>query len=269
MGQVQEILGIRFDLIDAPTAWQTIRQWRAGGRRDYITQTSAVNVMNCRRDERLRSATMGAGLTLPDSTGIILAAMLLRLSHHGRVPGPDLMLRCCDWGRAEGYRHYFYGGAPGVAEELTRRLCARYPGLQVAGICCPPFRELSSREEEAVLEQINDAHPDIVWVGLGSPKQEKWMADHVGRIQAAALIGVGAAFDFHSGNIRRAPAWIRRIGLEWLFRLLRDGRRWRRYLDLPRFVWALSLEIVHRRRHGRAAAPQERPEQDPRRATSR
>lgn len=263
MRQAQEILGIHFDLIDHPTVWQTIRKWRAEGRADYITLTPAVSVMLCRRDERLRSATRQAGLTLPDSMGIILAAILSGYRHHGRVPGPDLMLKCCDWGRVEGYRHYFYGGAPGVADALCRRFCQRYPGLQVAGVCCPPFRELSPEEDAVMLAEINRARPDIVWVGLGTPKQEKWMAEHVGKIRATALIGVGAAFDFHSGNVRRAPVWVRKAGLEWLYRLAHDRQRLRRYGDLPRFVWAVARELPGRYRRRDTEIPGPGREQNP------
>lgn len=161
-----------------------------------------------------------------------LAARLLGYPHHGRVTGPTLMLKLCDWGREPRFRHFFYGGASGVAETLAERLTAQFPGLEVAGTCCPPFRELHPAEDAQMVRRINEAKPDIVWVGLGSPKQEKWMADHVGRIEAAALIGVGAAFDFHSGRVKWAPAWIRKMGIEWAYRLAREPKRmWRRNVN--------------------------------------
>jgi len=244
--QASEILGVRFDFVDCPTVWDTIREWRAEGHKDYITLTPAISIMLCRRDEQLRSATMLAGLTLPDSVGVIVAARILGYPHRGRVPGPDLMLECCDWGRAEGYNHYFYGGAPGVAERLAHSLCCKYPGLRVVGTYCPPFRDLSDDEDAAILERINQVRPDIVWVGLGTPKQEKWMADHVRRVDATSLIGVGAAFDFHSGNIRRARPWIRSLGLEWAYRAAHDPGRWRRYIDIPRFI----LSVIEQRLNG-------------------
>lgn len=246
MKQASEILGVRFDFVDCPTVWDTIREWRAEGHKDYITLTPAISIMLCRRDEQLRSATMLAGLTLPDSVGVIVAARILGYPHRGRVPGPDLMLECCDWGRAEGYNHYFYGGAPGVAERLAHSLCCKYPGLRVVGTYCPPFRDLSDDEDAAILERINQVRPDIVWVGLGTPKQEKWMADHVRRVDATSLIGVGAAFDFHSGNIRRARPWIRSLGLEWAYRAAHDPGRWRRYIDIPRFI----LSVIEQRLNG-------------------
>lgn len=250
MKQASEILGVRFDFVDCPTVWDTIREWRAEGRKEYITLTPAISVMLCRRDEQLRTATAGAGLTLPDSTGVILAATMFGHRHCGRVPGPDLMLKCCEWGRTERYSHFFYGGAPGVAQKLAHRLCCRHQGLQIAGIYCPPFRDLSDTEDAAMLEQINRVHPDIVWVGLGTPKQEKWMAEHVGKINATVLIGVGAAFDFHSGSARRAPLWTRRVGLEWAYRMLHDRKRWRRYVDLSRFAWGVVRELARKSHAG-------------------
>jgi N-acetylglucosaminyldiphosphoundecaprenol N-acetyl-beta-D-mannosaminyltransferase len=142
------------------------------------------------------------------------------------------MLRLCDWGREFGYKHYFYGGAEGVADKLRDKLSQMFPGLQTAGTYCPPFRPLSKQEDEMIVEQINRTEPDIVWVGLGAPKQEKWMSAHLDKISATAMIGVGAAFDFHSGNVKWAPASIRKLGLEWAYRLAKEPKRmWRRNLD--------------------------------------
>ena len=132
----------------------------------------------------------------------------------------------CALSRAQrGHRHYFYGGSPRALEQLVSRLSQRYPGLVVAGYRSPPFRPLTEEEDEADIAAINETRPDFVWVGLGMPKQEKWMLSHVGRVQAAALIGVGAAFDFHAGTKPRAPRWMQRSGLEWLFRLVSEPRR--------------------------------------------
>ncbi len=245
--QGKEILGVRFDLVDSLATWDTIRRWRAQGHKDYITLTPAISIMLCRRDEQLRSATMLAGLTLPDSVGVIIAARILGYPHHGRVPGPDLMLECCDWGRAEGYNHYFYGGAPGVADRLAHSLCCKYPGLRVVGTYCPPFRDLSDDEDAAILERINNVHPDIVWVGLGTPKQEKWMANHVGKLRVTTLIGVGAAFDFHSGNTKRAPIWIRKIGLEWFCRFIFEPKHRRRFIYIPKFILSVTEQRLKRR----------------------
>ena len=168
-----------------------------------------------------------------------------------RVYGPDLMLACCEASVAKGYRHFFYGGAGGVPEQLSERLQKRFPGLQIAGQWSPPFRELTTLEEAEMVERINAAQPDIVWIGLSTPKQERWMARYVGRISAPVLIGVGAAFDMHAGVKKQPPRWMQRSGLEWLFRLGAEPRRlWRRYLiNNPLFAWRLLLQWTGVARH--------------------
>ena len=244
------ILGVSFDLIDYARALRTIDQWRRARQRKYITITNPYSVMLCRRDPEMRTATAGAALTLPDGVGIVLAAKLLGYGNGGRTAGPTLMLELCDWGRRHGYRHYFYGGKAGVAKALAARLRAAYPGLQVAGTYCPAFGPTTAAEDAAIVDRINAARPDVVWIGLGAPKQEKWMAAHYGRIKAAAMIGVGAAFDFHAGTAKWAPPWVRRLGLEWAYRLVCEPRRmWRRNLDSPLF-----LAGVLRQRLGRSLA---------------
>lgn len=136
---------------------------------------------------------------------------------------------------------FFYGGGDGVAERLAANLAARFPGLTVVGTHTPPFRPLTAAEDAEVVARIAAAKPDVVWVGLSTPKQERWMADHVGRVGAPVLVGVGAAFDIHAGTLRQAPPWVQRSGFEWLYRLAREPRRlWRRYLsNNPRFVLAV------------------------------
>ena len=187
--------------------------------------------MESQRDDELRRIHETAGLVTPDGMPLVWIAHLLGHSHVERVYGPDLLLACCERSILRGYRHFFYGGAPGVGECLAARLGARFPGLSVAGLFSPPFRPLSADEDGALVDCINAARPDIVWVGLSTPKQERWMAAHVGRLDAPVLIGVGAAFDFHAGVKRQAPRWMQRSGLEWSFRLaMEPRRRWRRYL---------------------------------------
>ncbi|MEN6428947.1 MAG: WecB/TagA/CpsF family glycosyltransferase [Phycisphaerales bacterium] len=226
------ILGTRFSLLSYRDVMRTVAGWRDDREQHYITLTPPHSVLMCRRDSRLHEATEAASLTLPDGVGIILASKLLGYPHRGRVTGPTLMLRLCDWGREEGLRHYFYGGAPGVAEALAHRLEQRYSGLKVVGTCSPPFREMTPAEDAQTGNRINRAEPDVVWVGLGSPKQEKWMAEHLGRLDVAAMIGVGAAFDFHSGRVKWAPEWIRNVGVEWAYRLATEPKRmWRRNVD--------------------------------------
>ena len=232
-----DILKIRFDLTAYRVVMDTIKGWKRKGERRYVAISNPHCVMLCHRDTEMRKATQSAGMVVPDGVGIILAAQLLGYRHNGRVTGPELMLKLCDWGRKEKYRHFFYGGGEGVAEALSHHLTERYPGLKVAGTSSPPFRPLSEQEDRAIVEQINGTKPDVVWVGLGAPKQEKWMAEHLGRINATVMIGVGAAFDFHSGNVGWAPAWMRKCGLEWAYRLAQEPKRmWRKNLDNPIFL---------------------------------
>lgn len=167
----------------------------------------------------------------------------------GRVCGPDLMPLLIDRARQQGARHFFYGGAPGVAEALAARLTERFPGMIVAGTYSPPFRPLTADEDAAEIELINAARPDYVWVGLGSPKQDLWIDDHRTRLDASVLFAVGAAFDFHSGGLRRAPIWMQRTGTEWLYRLLAEPRRLlRRYTVVnTKFVLLLARQILARR----------------------
>lgn len=248
------ILKVRFDLISYNLVMEVIERWRQNGERRYVTLTPPHSVLMCHRDSKLRQAIEGASLTLPDGVGIILAAQLLGYLHNGRVTGPILMLKLCDQGRQKGYRHFFYGGAQGVAKRLAERFSRIYPGLQVAGTYCPPFRPVSDKEDKQIVERTNETKPDIVWVGLGAPKQEKWMADHLGRINATAMIGVGAAFDFHSGNAKWAPLWFRKLGLEWAYRLSKEPKRmWRRNLDSPIFLlkvmWQRLATVMNNDRH--------------------
>jgi len=238
------ILGTSFSLLSYEDVVEMIHDSKQNGEHHYITLTPPYSVLMCQRDIPLRWATENAALTLPDGIGIILAAKLLGYPNCGRITGPTLILRLCDRGREQGLRHFFYGGGPGVAAALAERLTAHFPGLTVAGSHCPPFHELSPEEDAEVLQQINSTKPDIVWVGLGSPKQEKWMAEHVDRIDATAMIGVGAAFDFHSGRAKWAPAWMRKMGIEWAYRLAHEPKRmWRR--NVNSFVFL--ARVLHQR----------------------
>jgi N-acetylglucosaminyldiphosphoundecaprenol N-acetyl-beta-D-mannosaminyltransferase len=155
------------------------------------------------------------------------------------------MLRLFDAGRASGLRHFLYGGRPDVLEELCRRLQRRFPDATICGSFSPPFRALSASEDAEVVDMISNTRPDVVWLGLGAPKQEKWISEHVGKIPAAAMIGVGAAFDFHAGAIPRAPVWVRRAGFEWAYRLAHEPTRlWRRNLDSPVFLFMICCEAL-------------------------
>jgi N-acetylglucosaminyldiphosphoundecaprenol N-acetyl-beta-D-mannosaminyltransferase len=204
----------------------------------YVCCATAYNVNLARRDTDLRHAYNRSFLTTPD--GMPLVWLGRHHGHHSitRVYGPDLMEIVCDTGRAVGLRHYFYGGANGVAEQLRQKLSQRFPDLLVVGTFTPPFRRLDANELLRLQADITACQPDIIWIGLSSPQQEKFMAEHAPQLAAGLLIGVGAAFDFLSGRVPQAPRWMQRSGLEWLHRLCTDPLRlWKRYLiHNPMFV---------------------------------
>jgi N-acetylglucosaminyldiphosphoundecaprenol N-acetyl-beta-D-mannosaminyltransferase len=243
------ILGVGVSAINMTMALQAIDGWIARHEAHYVCITGVHGVMESQRDVELQRIHNTAGLVTPDGMPLVWLSRLMGFSHVERVYGPDLMLAVCQHSLEKGYRHFFYGGAPRVPETLVARLQSRFPGLQIAGVDSPPFRPLTLEEDETVVAHMNAAHPDIVWVGLSTPKQERWMADHVGRLTAPVLIGVGAAFDFHAGLKKQAPRWMQRSGMEWAFRLMSEPRRlWRRYLiNNPWFLWLILHQFLGRR----------------------
>jgi N-acetylglucosaminyldiphosphoundecaprenol N-acetyl-beta-D-mannosaminyltransferase len=204
----------------------------------YVCLCTAHGVGEARRDPGLRGIFNRAYLNTPDGMPLVWLGRLTGHRDITRVYGPDLMLAACDTGRAAGLTHYFFGGVPGVAQKLRTELTARFPGLRVVGTHAPPFRELTPGEFARLQADVAEKKPDLIWVGLSTPKQERFMAGAWARLDAGLLIGVGAAFDFHSGLVRQAPRWMQHSGLEWLFRLCTEPRRlWKRYLvHNPLFV---------------------------------
>jgi N-acetylglucosaminyldiphosphoundecaprenol N-acetyl-beta-D-mannosaminyltransferase len=219
------ILGVGITPVNLRQVIETLEKWRDEKRREYVCCTSVHGVVEAQRDLEMRSVLNRAGLTTEDGMPLVWWCRRLGYPDAGRASGSDLLLAMCERAAGRGHRHFFYGGSPRVVETLVLRLKQRFPGLVVAGYRSPPFRSLTQHEDAADVQAINETRPDFVWVGLGTPKQDKWMAQHVGKIHAAALLGVGAAFDFVSGVKPRAPLWMQRSGLEWLFRLMTEPRR--------------------------------------------
>jgi N-acetylglucosaminyldiphosphoundecaprenol N-acetyl-beta-D-mannosaminyltransferase len=217
----------------------------------YICATGVHGVSEAQADERVREILNGAWLNVPDGMPLVWLGHWSGHSSVSRVYGPDLMLAVCDEGRAVGLKHYFYGGVPGVAEALKEKLCARFPGLKVVGTFTPPFRPLNPEETEVLRSNVCRTQPDVFWVGLSTPKQERFMAEHGLGLDTGVLIGVGAAFDFHSGRVRQAPRWVQRSGTEWLFRVCQEPRRlWRRYLiNNTLFLWRITLQLSGLRKY--------------------
>jgi N-acetylglucosaminyldiphosphoundecaprenol N-acetyl-beta-D-mannosaminyltransferase len=236
-----DVLGVHVSAINMPMALDEISRWIEDGKRHYVCITGVHGVMESQQDERLRSIHNRSGLTTPDGMPMVWAGRRAGADHMERVYGPDLMLEVCRLSVERGWRHYLYGGKEGVASMLSDRLCQRFPGLEVVGEHTPPFRALTAEESDEIVAEINASGAHIVWIGLSTPKQELWMDRFSQRLEANALIGVGAAFDIHAGLVSQAPVWMQRNGLEWLYRLVREPRRlWRRYLgNNPRFAWAI------------------------------
>jgi N-acetylglucosaminyldiphosphoundecaprenol N-acetyl-beta-D-mannosaminyltransferase len=241
------VLGVRVDAVQIPEVVGRIEEWIA--RRDgchFIAVTGMHGVMEAQHDPGFKAVLNAADLVVPDGMPLVWLSRVHGHALRRRVYGPELMLAFCEQTSANAYRHFFYGGKPGVAEKLAKMLAQRFPGICVAGTYSPPFRPLTAEEDEEVVALINAAAADVVWVGLSTPKQERWMSEHRNCLRASVLVGVGAAFDIHSGVVRQAPRWMRENGLEWLFRLLQEPRRlWWRYLGYgSEFVFSVLLESL-------------------------
>ncbi len=238
------VLGVGVSAVNLRSAVDTAMAWIDRRERHYVTLTGVHGVIEARDDPAFRRTLNGAGLTLPDGMPLVWLSWLAGRSQVTRVYGPDLTLALSEAMARAGKSAFYYGGVPGVAERLAATLARRFPGLVTAGVYCPPFRALTPAEEADVAARINGSRADVVWVGLSTPKQERWMSLMRDRLDAPVLIGVGAAFDFLSGRVRQAPRWMQRSGLEWLYRLGQEPRRlWRRYLrNNPRFVYLVACE---------------------------
>lgn len=230
-------------------ACQRIENWKLSGQRHYVNVCTADTMVKCFDIPEMASIVEASGMATTDGMPLVFLAKRYGFKDATRVYGPDLMLNLCSRSVASGYSHYFYGSTPEVLEQLSANLLCRFPGLKIAGWHAPPFRELTEREKHDVTRQINNANPDIVWCGLGTPKQDFWVAEFRPLLNATALIAVGAAFDFHAGRIPQAPRWMMSSGLEWLFRLCAEPRRlWRRYLvGNPRFVALIIRQWLRRK----------------------
>ncbi len=238
MVQRVNVLGVGISAVDPPTALDFMSGWIRAREQHYVCVCAVHIVMECQQDSQLRAVVNRASLAVPDGMPLVWVARLTGQRHVQRVYGPDLMLSFCARAAERGYTNYLLGGAPGQPELLAERLRARFPGLSIVGTHATPVRPLAPAENDAVVDEINNVGPDVVWVGMGTPIQERWMAANRGRVTSPVLVGVGAAFDMHSGKVHQAPVWMKHAGLEWAFRLTQEPRRlWRRYLlGNPQFV---------------------------------
>ena len=240
------VLGVGISVLNLRTALDAIAAAVRARRKGYICVTGVHGVMEAQDDDKFKKILNDAFLCTPDGMPMVWAGKLNGHSEMGRVYGPDLLLEVCAWSETSGAKHFFYGGADGVAELLAQKLKNKFPKLEVVGTFTPPFRALNADEEIKLREQVAIAPPDILWVGLSTPKQEKFMAEYLPKLDVTLLIGVGAAFDFHSGRVRQAPRWMQRGGLEWIYRLGCEPRRLakRYFRNNPLFVLKYSIQLT-------------------------
>jgi N-acetylglucosaminyldiphosphoundecaprenol N-acetyl-beta-D-mannosaminyltransferase len=240
-----QILAIRVDAVQIPDVVKRIEGWVADRQTcRYVAFTGLHGVSEANKDPQFKNILNSANLVVADGMPLVWLGRLHGLALRRRVCGSELMETFCQETGSR-YRHFFYGGAPGVAQHLGQSLRQRF-GTNVAGTYTPPFRALTAEEEKEVAGRVREAAADVLWVGLSTPKQERWMYEHRHKLAVPVMLGVGAAFDMNCGRLRRAPGWMRESGLEWLFRLMVEPRRlWKRYLvTIPSAIWSISLEIV-------------------------
>ena len=244
--QYIEVLGVKVSVLAFDEAIRKLEAYVDSGAIHYIAVNSAQDIMIAQKDNTFREFVNQADLAIPDGVPLVWISKIHGHKMAERVAGTDLMMAMCGRSPITGHSHFFYGGKkeiPGLLEEILTR---KFPGLRVAGRYSPPFRPLTKKEDEQVIEMINDSNADFLWVGLGTPKQHHWISNHLDRLDVSVVAGVGAAFDWNSGKMKRAPLWMRRNGLEWLHRLTHyPGPVWQRYAEyLPKFAFKAGLELV-------------------------
>jgi N-acetylglucosaminyldiphosphoundecaprenol N-acetyl-beta-D-mannosaminyltransferase len=244
------VLGVGISAINMAEALALSVHLLRERRKGYVCLTGVHGIMEAQRDNALRAILNYSFLCAPDGMPTVWVGRLQGHRNMCRVYGPDYMLEMCKMTARAGFRHFLYGGKDGVASLLKEQLELIVPGIRIVGTYTPPFRLLKPAEENEMLAAVNETRPDIVWVGLSTPKQERFMAQYADRLNARLLVGVGAAFDIHAGLLADAPRWVKVCGLQWLDRLIKEPHRlWRRYLaNNPRFIWDIALQLSGLRR---------------------
>ena len=238
------VLGVGVSALNLPLAVEAVDDAVRERRKGYICVTGVHGVMESQRDPELKRIHNESFLTTPDGMPMVWMGRLQGARQMARVYGPDLMLAVLERSAARGYKHFFYGGADGVAEELRRKMTARFPGLQIVGTYEPPFRPLNEAEERALREQVAACRPDIMWVGISTPKQERFIAAQLPKLDVTLMAAVGAAFNFHAGRVQEAPRWVQRSGLQWFYRCLHEPRLWKRYgVIVPGFLLRAAAQL--------------------------
>lgn len=245
MNKKINILGIEVDAVSNVKVIEEVDKLISNSGRGYVTVTGVHGIMEAQRSLLIKAAHDNAWMTVPDGMPLVYIGWLLGVKVMRRCYGPDLMHAVIQHSVPRGYTHYLLGGGERVAEELSEVLERKYPGVKIVGTYTPPFRPLSSLEKHELLEEINSLHPNIIWVGLGTPKQELFMSELIDSMKVNVMFGVGAAFDFHVGKLTSAPDWMQYMALEWLYRLLQEPKRlWKRYLfNNPLFIFLVMLQL--------------------------
>jgi len=241
--QTCNILGVNVAVTDTAKTIDLINQNLQVIRGHYICVSNVHTTVMSYENKNYLNIQNNAIMVLPDGKPLSVVERLRGYRNARKVSGPDLLPAILKLSEMRGYTHYFYGSRSETLQSLQANLKKKYPDLKIVGMMSPPFRQLSEKEETDIVKTINEAHPDFLWVGLGAPKQEIWMAEHENIIDSL-MIGVGAAFDFHAGSVQRAPFWMQKCGLEWFYRLLQDPKRlWKRYLTTNvKFLWYILIQ---------------------------
>jgi N-acetylglucosaminyldiphosphoundecaprenol N-acetyl-beta-D-mannosaminyltransferase len=245
------VLGVAMSAMDLRIATQAVLEACAQRRKGYVCVTGVHGVTEAQDDPEFRHILNGAFLNTCDGMPLVWVGRRKVGRWVERVYGPDLMLEVMKATQDGKFAHYFYGGAPGVADELKAAMEKRYPGVRIVGTYCPPFRPLNPDEEAALVADMEAKQPDILWVGLSTPKQERFMAAYLPKLAATVAFGVGAAFDFHTGRMKEPPRWMMRLGLQWFHRVCSDPKRlWKRYaVIVPTFLFRIFLQLTGLRKY--------------------
>tara|TARA_R110002096_G_scaffold316010_10_gene510352 strand:+ start:2189 stop:2974 length:786 start_codon:yes stop_codon:yes gene_type:complete len=245
------VLGVGISALNMERATGEVLRLLDSDSKGYVCVTGVHGIIEAQDDPELRTIFNDSFLTTPDGMPTVwIGKLVYGFSQMDRVYGPDLMLEVFRKTEPKGTRHFLYGGTEGVADELRTSLLERFPDAEIVGTYCPPFRELNVEEEAELIQQVSESKADVMWVGISTPKQDRFMAKYLPKLPVKLMFGVGAAFDFHTGRVRQAPKWMQRHGLEWAFRLSQEpARLWKRYLTSnPRFVSLFALQFLGWRR---------------------
>jgi N-acetylglucosaminyldiphosphoundecaprenol N-acetyl-beta-D-mannosaminyltransferase len=240
------VLGVGVHAVNMDDALQVLRTAVEHSQKGLICVTGVHGVMESQRDPRVKSIINKSLLTIPDGRPMMWVGRLTGHDRMTQVTGPDFMLAVCGLSVPLGYSHFLYGGKPGIADELKHCCERKFPGIRIVGTYTPPFRPLTQTEQQHLCDMVSDSRPDIIWVGISTPKQEFFMAEYLNQLDTKIMVGVGAAFDLHTGHLKDSPQWVKAAGMQWFHRLLQDpARLWRRYLlNSTSFLWNITLQLL-------------------------